>query len=74
MLSNNMNSFPTELLLYIPKKMAGLRFKCPTDIITSSKLAIAHRAQLQSTDAATAKTSTATLEQIPRRPINLPYG
>ena len=50
-LSNNMSSFPTELL-YITKAMAGLGFKCPTDIITTSKLAKIHRAQLQSTDAA----------------------
>ena len=32
--------------------MAGLGFKCPAGIITTSKLAIIHRAQLQSTDAA----------------------
>ena len=33
-LTNNMKSFPTELL-YITKKMAGLGFKCPTDIVTT---------------------------------------
>ena len=49
-ISIDMTSFPTELL-YIPKTIAGIGFKCPTDIITSSKLAIIYRAQLQSRDA-----------------------
>ena len=49
--SNNMTSFPTELL-YITKRMAGLGFKRPTDIVTTSKLAIVYRAQLQPTDVA----------------------
>ena len=35
-LSNNMTSFSKELL-YITKKMIGIRFKCPTNIITTSK-------------------------------------
>ena len=50
-LSNIMASVPTELL-YIPKNMTGLGLKCPMDIITSSKLAIIYRAQLQSSYAA----------------------
>ena len=50
-ISSNMTSYPTELR-YIPKMMAGLGVKCSTDIITASKMAIIHRAQLQSKDAA----------------------
>ena len=46
-----MTSFPSELL-YIPKNKAGKGLKCPTDITTSSKMTIIHRAQLQSRHAA----------------------
>ena len=49
--TNDMTSFPTKLL-YMPRKMAGLGLKCPTDIITPTKMSLIHRAQLQSDDAA----------------------
>ena len=42
-------SFPSKLL-YIPKNMLGLEFKCPTRSITTTKMAIIHRAHLQPKD------------------------
>ena len=50
-ITNNMTSFPTKLL-HLPREIAGLGLKCPTDIITTTKMSLIYRAQLQSDDAA----------------------
>ena len=47
--SNEMSSFPTNLL-HIPRKMAGPGFKCPTRIVTTTKMILVHRALIQSDD------------------------
>ena len=49
-ITNSITSSPTKLL-HLPRKMAGLGIKYPTDIITTTKMSIIHRAQLQSDDA-----------------------
>ena len=70
-----MSSFLTELL-YITKKMARLGFKCPTDIITTSKLAIIHRRSQHSGRNAyeTTEAPRTTVEEIRRKPATLPNG
>ena len=44
-----MSSFLTKLQ-HILRKMEGLGFKCPTDIITTTKMAVVHRTDIQSND------------------------
>ena len=48
-LSSDMSFFPTKLI-YIPKSMSDLGFKCPTDLITATIMAMIHTAHLQSED------------------------